>query len=75
MTFTASLWLSTPRAITVQSRPVISCPDPPARQVEFLRHTLRFDVMEANFFCASLVRQFGYDVLDLHYHFRCLIHQ
>ena len=44
-------------------------------QVEFLRHTLRFDVMEANSFCASLVREFGYDVLDLHYHFRCLIHQ
>ncbi|KAF0306820.1 PC-esterase domain-containing protein 1A [Amphibalanus amphitrite] len=44
------------------------------KQVEFLRHTLRFDVMEANSFSASLVRQFGYDVLDIHYHFRCLIH-
>lgn len=32
--------------------------------------TLRFDVIEANYFGATLANNFGFDVLDLHFQFR-----
>lgn len=32
--------------------------------------TLRFDILEANIYAAEIVSAHGYDVLDLHYHFR-----
>ncbi|XP_063220941.1 PC-esterase domain-containing protein 1A-like isoform X1 [Bacillus rossius redtenbacheri] len=39
------------------------------KQVEFLKHTLRFEVMEANMYARDVVANHGYDVLDLHYYF------
>ncbi len=32
--------------------------------------TLRFDVIEANYFGATLANEYGFDVLDLHFQFR-----
>lgn len=32
--------------------------------------SLRFDVIEANYFGATLANEFGFNVLDLHYQFR-----
>jgi len=32
--------------------------------------SLRFDVIEANYFGATLANSFGFDVLDLHFQFR-----
>ncbi|KAK7458952.1 hypothetical protein BaRGS_00039036 [Batillaria attramentaria] len=34
---------------------------------------LRLDVLEANLYAARLVRDHGYDVLDLHFYFRGLL--
>ncbi|XP_046385586.1 PC-esterase domain-containing protein 1B-like isoform X1 [Ischnura elegans] len=45
------------------------------RQVEFMRHSLRFEVMEANLFARQLVPTYGYNILDLHYHLRMQIHR
>ena len=38
-------------------------------QLDFLKHSMRFNVMEANTVAATLFASFGYDVLDMHYHF------
>ncbi|XP_063243138.1 PC-esterase domain-containing protein 1B-like isoform X2 [Bacillus rossius redtenbacheri] len=40
------------------------------KQIEFLRHTLRFEVMEANMYTRDVVGVHGFHVLDLHYYFR-----
>jgi hypothetical protein len=44
-------------------------------QVEFLKHTLRFEVMEANLFARQIVVSYGFDVLDIHHHLRMQIHR
>jgi hypothetical protein len=44
-------------------------------QVEFLQHTLRFEVMEANMFARQIVVSHGFDVLDIHHHLRMQIHR
>lgn len=44
-------------------------------QVEFLQHTLRFEVMEANVFARQIVVSYGFDVLDIHHHLRMQIHR
>lgn len=36
--------------------------------------TLRYDVIEANFYSATLADAYGFDVLDLHFLFRSLLH-
>ena len=38
-------------------------------QLNFLKHSMRFNVMEANQVGATLFASFGYDSLDMHYHF------
>lgn len=45
------------------------------KQVEFLKHTLRFDVAEANLYASKIVAQNGFDVQDMHYYFRYQIHR
>ncbi|KDR15055.1 PC-esterase domain-containing protein 1B-like isoform X1 [Zootermopsis nevadensis] len=45
------------------------------KQVEFLQHTLRFEVMEANVFARQIVVSYGFDVLDIHHHLRMQIHR
>ncbi|MBN3313924.1 PED1A protein, partial [Atractosteus spatula] len=39
-------------------------------EVQHLSQTLRHDVIEANFYSAALADRHGFDVLDLHFHFR-----
>ncbi|XP_067833850.1 uncharacterized protein fam113 [Heptranchias perlo] len=39
-------------------------------ELQYLDSTLRGDVIEANFYSAVLANDHGFDVLDLHYHFR-----
>nr|CAD7194795.1 unnamed protein product [Timema douglasi] len=49
-------------------------PPPPLKhhtckpQVDFLKHTLRFEVMEANLYARDVVATHGYDIVDLHYY-------
>ncbi|RZF34192.1 hypothetical protein LSTR_LSTR003602 [Laodelphax striatellus] len=45
------------------------------KQIEFMKHTMRFEVMEGNLFASRLVSSYGYDVLDLHYQMRMQIHR
>ncbi|XP_037614494.1 PC-esterase domain-containing protein 1A-like isoform X1 [Sebastes umbrosus] len=39
-------------------------------EVSHLAATLRYDVIEANFYSGRLAEAYGFDVLDLHFHFR-----
>ncbi|XP_062601144.1 nuclear transcription factor Y subunit gamma-like [Saccostrea cucullata] len=39
-------------------------------KVEFMKSTLRLDILEANFFAKQVVASHGFDILDLHYHLR-----
>ncbi|XP_067299801.1 PC-esterase domain-containing protein 1A isoform X2 [Pseudorasbora parva] len=39
-------------------------------EIAHMGPTLRFDVIEANYFGATLANEFGFDVLDLHFQFR-----
>ncbi|XP_066575905.1 PC-esterase domain-containing protein 1A isoform X2 [Amia ocellicauda] len=39
-------------------------------EIQHLGQSLRMDIIEANFYSATLADSFGFDVLDLHYHFR-----
>ncbi|KAJ8356725.1 hypothetical protein SKAU_G00195190 [Synaphobranchus kaupii] len=39
-------------------------------EVEYMAPTLRYDVIEANFYSGTLADAYGLDVLDLHFHFR-----
>ncbi|XP_061108976.1 PC-esterase domain-containing protein 1A [Conger conger] len=39
-------------------------------EIEHMAPTLRYDVIEANFYSATLADAYGLDVLDLHFHFR-----
>ncbi|XP_039282399.1 PC-esterase domain-containing protein 1A isoform X2 [Nilaparvata lugens] len=45
------------------------------KQIEFMKHTMRFEVMEGNLFASRLVSSHGFDVLDLHYNMRMQIHR
>ncbi|XP_048827539.1 PC-esterase domain-containing protein 1A isoform X2 [Brienomyrus brachyistius] len=42
-------------------------------EIQDLASMLRHDVIEANFFSATLADAYGLDVLDLHFHFRFLL--
>ncbi|XP_077559619.1 PC-esterase domain-containing protein 1A-like isoform X1 [Haemaphysalis longicornis] len=42
-------------------------------QLEFLKYSLRFHVLEANYYCREVADRFGFDVVDLHYHLRLLL--
>ncbi|KAF4089184.1 hypothetical protein AMELA_G00063900 [Ameiurus melas] len=39
-------------------------------EIQDMAQTLRYDVIEANFYGAMLANAYGMDVLDLHFHFR-----
>lgn len=39
-------------------------------EIQHMGPTLRFDVIEANYFGATLANEYGFDVLDLHFQFR-----
>ncbi|XP_056298154.1 PC-esterase domain-containing protein 1A-like isoform X2 [Pseudoliparis swirei] len=39
-------------------------------ELSHLAPTLRYDVIEANFYGGRLAEEYGFDVLDLHFHFR-----
>merc|ERR1711894_150571 len=43
--------------------------------MEFLKHSMRFNVMEGNLMVAHAVAQQGYDVVDLHYWMTHQIHK
>ncbi|KAG9274299.1 PC-esterase domain-containing protein 1A-like isoform X1 [Astyanax mexicanus] len=43
-------------------------------EIEDMGPTLRFDVIEANFYSAMLANAYGLDVLDLHFMFRFSLH-
>ncbi|KAI4895757.1 hypothetical protein NFI96_024051 [Prochilodus magdalenae] len=43
-------------------------------EIEHMGPTLRFDVIEANFYGAMLANAYGMDVLDLHFMFRFSLH-
>lgn len=42
-------------------------------QLEFLKYSLRFHVLEANSFCSETAEKYGIDVIDIHYHLRMLL--
>lgn len=42
-------------------------------QLEFLKYSLRYHVLEANYFCRETADRFGFDVVDIHYHLRMLL--
>lgn len=42
-------------------------------QLEFLKYSLRFHVLEANTFCRETADKYGIDVVDVHYHLRMLL--
>lgn len=42
-------------------------------QLDFLKYSLRFHILEANCFCKEAADKFGIDVLDLHFHLRFLL--
>ncbi|XP_013791001.1 uncharacterized protein LOC106474850, partial [Limulus polyphemus] len=44
-------------------------------QLEFLKYSLRFHVMEANLYARQVVVKHGFDVLDMHYNLRMQIDQ
>ncbi|XP_026208967.1 PC-esterase domain-containing protein 1A-like isoform X2 [Anabas testudineus] len=43
-------------------------------EIEHKSSHLRYDVIEANFYSATLADAYGMDVLDLHFHFRFCLH-
>lgn len=46
----------------------------PQIQIQHVGPLLRFDVIEANLYGASLANEFGFDVLDMHFQFRFSLH-
>ncbi|KAL1461728.1 hypothetical protein WDU94_013600 [Cyamophila willieti] len=45
------------------------------KQLQCIENSLQFQIMEANFYAASVVRELGFDVLDVHYYTRLLGHR
>nr|XP_053630300.1 uncharacterized protein LOC128686983 isoform X2 [Cherax quadricarinatus] len=45
------------------------------KQLEFMKHSMRFMIMEANKFAQQLCIAFEIDLLDLHYHMRFQLHR
>ncbi|KAL1424477.1 hypothetical protein MTO96_020115 [Rhipicephalus appendiculatus] len=42
-------------------------------QLDFLKYSLRFHVLEANSFCRETADRYGIDVIDIHYHLRMFL--
>jgi len=38
------------------------------KNLEFMRHSMRFNIMEGNKYAATVSASYGYDVLDMHYY-------
>ncbi|XP_035212312.1 uncharacterized protein LOC118186335 [Stegodyphus dumicola] len=45
------------------------------KELQFLKYSLRFHIMEANQYARKIVVASGFDVLDVHYHLRMQIHR
>ncbi|XP_071523533.1 uncharacterized protein [Panulirus ornatus] len=45
------------------------------KQLEFMKHSMRFMILEANKFAQQLCMAFDVDLLDLHYHMRFQLHR
>ncbi|XP_068212353.1 uncharacterized protein [Palaemon carinicauda] len=45
------------------------------QQVEFVKHSMRFWILEGNKFAQQLCEAFGFNILDLHYHMRHELHR
>ncbi|XP_042213074.1 uncharacterized protein LOC121860108 [Homarus americanus] len=44
------------------------------KQIQFMKHSMRFIILEANKFAQQLCMSFEIDLLDLHYHMRFQLH-
>lgn len=58
------IWTST-LPVSTKSRPAFL-----VEQIEFLKHSLQFDIMEANILAKNVATTNGYDVLDLYHYFK-----
>jgi len=66
---TQVIWMTTPPiSVDIRSGLLI-------RETQFQRHSMRFNIMEANQCAASIVAGHGFDVLDMHYHFYHQVHR
>ncbi|XP_054714137.1 PC-esterase domain-containing protein 1A-like [Uloborus diversus] len=45
------------------------------KELQFLKYSLRFHVVESNYYARKIVVSHGYDVLDFHYHLRMQLHR
>jgi len=66
---TQVIWMTTP-PISVDIRSGLLIKD-----TAFQRHSMRFNIMEANQCAANIVAAHGFDVLDMHYHFYHQVHR
>jgi len=60
--YTQLMWMTTP-PISVDVRGGFMI-----EQLEFTKHSMRFNVMESNVYAANVVASYGYDVIDMHYY-------
>jgi hypothetical protein len=60
--YTQLIWMTTP-PISVEVRGGFMI-----EQLEFTKHSMRFNVMESNVYAANVVASYGYDVVDMHYY-------
>ncbi len=66
---TQVIWMTTPPIATDIRAGVL------IQQLEFTQKSMRFNIMEANQYAATATAAYGYDVLDMHYHFINQIHR
>ncbi|KAI5707194.1 hypothetical protein M8J76_009791 [Diaphorina citri] len=67
---TAVVWVTALHpAAKIQGRALV------VKQLEFIQNSLQFQILEANYYAASVAKEFGFDVLDFHYYTRLLAHR
>ena len=44
------------------------------KNLEFMRHSMRFNIMEGNKYAATTCASYGYDVLDMHFYMVSFCH-
>ncbi|XP_066981075.1 uncharacterized protein [Macrobrachium rosenbergii] len=67
---TLVIWLSTLPVATERVKGGVFI-----QQVEFVKHSMRFWILEGNKFAQQLCIAFGFNLLDLHYHMRHELHR
>ncbi|XP_064086794.1 PC-esterase domain-containing protein 1A-like [Macrobrachium nipponense] len=67
---TLVMWLSTLPVATERVKGGVFI-----QQVEFVKHSMRFWILEGNKFAQQLCIAFGFNLLDLHYHMRHELHR